>query len=278
MENHIKAILTAIISVSLCMIGACSQKGPPPPQPPVVINLNNARPPARQGEAKLKEGEKTGTAPYRQAAKPPAVVNPDLQQGVLPATGSNQPKQTITEKMDEASFLNTQVHEMALQLLKNFSGEPGPEGPVAVATFVDLNSLYRTSPFGRYIAEQLIGELQRAGFQVVEIRKTNSIMIKQKFGEYGLSRDIQEIARDSSARYVLTGTYIARGNYIMVNARLISNDNNMVASSCMKILRRDPLLDRMLWPSASPRVNPAIRVPIKELGSLGGEVRIMPES
>jgi len=274
MENHIKAILTAIsIIVSLCMIGACSQKVPPPPQPPVVINLNNAKPSVQQG--KPKKTEKTGTVSYLRAADASAAVNLDLQAESPATAGSSH--QMMTERMDEASFLNTQIHEMALQLLRNFSGEPGPEGPVAVATFVDLNSLYRTSPFGRYIAEQLIGELQRAGFRVVEIRKTNSIMIKQKFGEYGLSRDIQEIARDSSANYVLTGTYIARGNYIMVNARLISNDNNMVASSCMKILRRDPLLDKMLWPAASPRVNPVFRVPIKELGSLG-EVRIMPES
>ena len=176
--------------------------------------------------------------------------------------------------LDEASFLNMQIHEIAIQLLENFRDEAGPDGPVAVATFVDLDNLYKTSPFGRYIAEQLMGELQRAGFNVVEIRKADSIMVKPRYGEYGLSRDIQELARQSSARYVLAGTYVTKGRYILVNARLISNEDNMVASSGLKILRKDPFLKKLLWPSASPEMVPAVRVPVKELGSLS-EMKIM---
>jgi TolB-like protein len=179
--------------------------------------------------------------------------------------------------MDEASFFNLQIHEMALQLMKNFRAEPGPEGPIAVATFVDLNNLYRTSPFGRYLAEQLMGELQRAGFNVVEIRKTESIMIKKKFGEYGLSREVQEIAQESSASYILAGTYVTRGRFILVNARLISNQNNLVASSGLKILRRDPFLDKMLWPTATPESGQAVRIPVKELGHLS-DIKILSES
>ena len=113
-----------------------------------------------------------------------------------------------------------------------------------------------------------MGELQRAGFNVVEIRKADSIMVKPRFGEYGLSRDIQELARQSSARYILAGTYVTRGRYIMINARLVSNENNLVASSGLKILRKDPFLERLLWPSATPETVPAVRVPVKELGSL----------
>ncbi len=119
-----------------------------------------------------------------------------------------------------------------------------------------------------------MGELQRAGFSVVEIRKTESLMLKPRFGEYGLSRDIQEIARSSSASYVLAGTYITRGRFVLINARLVSNENNLIASSGLKILRRDPFIEKMLWPSASPVTTPPVRVPIKELGSLT-EMKIM---
>jgi len=273
----------AALATALCLTAACS-KEPPPPQPPVVINLNNP--------AALTQSQPPVPAPAPAAAQnaapaqTPAAGSSNMSS--LPSTaeahaqGRHAPEQEKTpcfdiENMDEASFFNMQIHEMALQLLKNFRSEPGPDGPVAVATFVDLNHLYRTTPFGRYLAEQLMGELQRAGFNVVEIRKTESIMIKQKFGEYGLSRDVQEIAQESSASYILAGTYVTRGRYILINARLISNENNLVTSSGLKILRRDPFLNKMLWPSASPGTGPAVRIPIKELGQLTN-VQILSES
>ena len=260
---------------SLCVIGVASilvgcAKSAPPPQPPVVINLNGG-----SGVT----ATPLDTAPQKGIGVSRASENISLQapssRPVTPAVPhytqeQPTPVQQNPEpvRLDEASFLNTQIHEIALQLLRNFRDDAGPNGPVAVATFVDLNNLYRTSPFGRYIAEQLMGELQRAGFNVVEIRKADSIMVKPRFGEYGLSRDIQELARQSSARYILAGTYVTRGHYIMINARLVSNENNLVASSGLKILRKDPFLERLLWPSATPETVPAVRVPVKELGSL----------
>ncbi|GEM_PF-2829627 len=167
--------------------------------------------------------------------------------------------------MDEASHLNLQIHDIATQILENFNGEIAAGYPIAVATFVDLNDLYRTCPYGRYVAEQLMGELQRAGFHVVELRRTDSIMIKEKYGEYGLSRQVREIARRSNANYVLVGTYVTRGGYLFTNARLISSADNMVVSSALKIMRRDHLIDRMLWPSSAPARNTGRvkRVPIK---------------
>ncbi len=259
------------LAAAACFAGACSKA--PPPQPPVVINLNNPAgitqntPPAQNTEqAGQEQAPPAKTAPPAKAA---AAYAPAIQDEPVP--------EMELEKMDEASFFNLQIHEMALQLMKNFRAEPGPEGPIAVATFVDLNNLYRTSPFGRYVAEQLMGELQRAGFNVVEIRKTESIMIKQKFGEYGLSREVQEIAQESSASYILAGTYVTRGRFILVNARLVSNQNNLVASSGLKILRRDPFLDKMLWPSATPDSGQAVRIPVKELGHLS-DIKILSES
>ena len=262
-------------------IGACS-KSPPPSQPPVVNNVNS-------GAATTSTANQAKSTPVQQAQNPAPTQQASVTPSVSTSTSTYQQCQFVQEpspsaalqtsnlqsaKLDEASFLNMQIHEIALQLLKNFRDGAGPNGPVAVATFVDLNNLYRTSPFGRYIAEQLMGELQRAGFNVVEIRKTDSIMVKPRYGEYGLSRDIQELARQSSARYILAGTYVTKGRYILINARLISNENNLVASSGLKILRKDPFLERMLWPSASPETVPAVRVPVKELGSLS-EMKIL---
>ncbi len=285
-------IIKTFIAITLTIgLGACS-KEPPPTQPPVVINLTNSSQVPNQISPQATQ-QSTQTQQDREMPRTFAnnmQTQPQYNaQQMAPTPSYQQPRGIITqaysrpqpsvpsfevEHLDEASFFNTQIHEMAMQLLKNFRGETGPDGPIVVTTFVDLNNLYRTSPFGRYIAEQLMGELQRAGFNVVEIRKTEALMIKPRFGEYGLSREIQEIARQSSARYVLAGTYVTRGRYILINARVISNENNLVASSGLKILRRDPFLEKMLWPTASPESVPAVRVPVKELGSLT-EVKIM---
>ncbi len=194
-----------------------------------------------------------------------------------PATVIVQQAPPPPETLDEASFLNMEIHDLAAQIMRNFRNSNGANGPVAVATFVDVNNLYRTSPFGRYLAEQLMGEMQRAGFSVIELRKTGSILIKEQFGEYAISRDIKEIAKTSPAGFILVGTYSTRDKYIMINARLVSSTTGMIASSGMKILRKDPLVSKMLWPSATPhRVQP-VKMPIKELGS-GSNVEFIPGS
>ncbi len=268
-------LVTSCLAGLAIGIGACS-KSPPPSQPPVVINVNSGTATA-SNEAQAKPAiQNPSPASVHQQAPATTTASPTYNhnQFVQAHTSGSEKQCFQPAELDEASFLNMQIHEIALQLLKNFRDGAGPNGPVAVATFVDLNNLYRTSPFGRYIAEQLMGELQRAGFNVVEIRKADSIMVKPKYGEYGLSRDIQELARQSSARYILTGTYVTKGRYILINARLVSNENNLVASSGLKILRKDPFLEKMLWPSASPGTVPAVRVPVKELGSLS-EMKIL---
>ncbi len=279
-----RTLLFGLAAGALAYLPACS-KNPPPSQPPVVINVNSGAATASASHAKEKpQSMAQDNQGQRQAYNAGGqITNAAAQPNVTSTLNTSEPtymqQAPVYEPrqpaiLDEASFLNTQIHEIAQQLLRNFRDESGPSGPVAVATFVDLNNLYRTSPFGRYIAEQLMGELQRAGFNVVEIRKADSIMVKPKYGEYGLSREIQELARQSSARYILAGTYVTKGRYILINARLISNENNLVASSGLKILRKDPFLERMLWPSASPATVPVVRVPVKELGSLS-EMKIL---
>ncbi len=200
-----------------------------------------------------------------------AAAEPSVYQGASP---SKEPSQNFESSSDNASELNASIHAIAVQIIENLQSDPGTEGVVGVATFVDLNNLYRTSPFGRYLAEQLMGELQRAGFHVVEVRKTDSLLIKEHFGEYSLSRQIEEIARQTSARMILLGTYLAKGNYIFVNARLVSSADSTVASSALQIMEKDSFMKKMLWPAAAPSTGHAVKVPIKAFGE-PTEVRII---
>lgn len=219
------------------------------------------------------------SSPVAPAAPAPGAVNASDISGTVPPAAVYQfpvpaERQVRVYRMDEASLLNTQIHDIASQLIENSRGGPDAEGIVGVATFVDLNNLYRTSPFGRYLAEQLMGELQRAGFRVVEVRKTESLLIKEHYGEYSMSREIEEIARQTSAHTILLGTYLVRGGYVFVNARLVTTGNSMVASSGMKIMRMSSFLKKMLWPAAAPQKSRAVRIPVKAFGE-PTEVRII---
>jgi TolB-like protein len=250
--------LLSITALAAGLLLACSPRKAPPP---VVVNITNAAPSdvSMEGDGAAGPGQEAVRGETVDRSDPSA-----KPEGVAAAV--NRTDETHYEKTDEASFLNVQVHDMAEQLIRNESQEDGPDSAVAVATFVDLNDLYRTSPFGRYLAEQLMGELQRAGYKVLEVRKTDSMMIEKRFGEYSMSRDIEEIARQCSAKHVLVGTYIVRGRYVLVNARMVSNEGNAVVSSAMKIFRRDSFLDSMLWPASAPARGPAVKMPLKGLG------------
>jgi TolB-like protein len=179
---------------------------------------------------------------------------------------SEWPVDTVaTMKLDEASFLNTGLHNIAVQLMKNYGQYEKPVEPIAVTTFVDLNYLYRTSPFGRFVSEQLMGELQRAGFNLMEIRKGNTIMTREHYGEYILSRDINELRKDININLVLVGTYVVKDKYVFVNARIVDSAN-VVHSSAMHIIRRDTLVDELLRPSVAPPVETGQKIAIKGFG------------
>ncbi len=249
---------------------------------PLIISAGCVKHPAGTGE----EHATSETGPCGETGAEYAAAAPE-QQSATSSTGhaaappvyetassSKAPAEDYSHGTDYASELNASIHDIAVQIIENLQSDPGTEGIIGVATFVDLNNLYRTSPFGRYLAEQLMGELQRAGFHVVEVRKTDSLLIKERFGEYSLSRQIQEIAKQTSARMILLGTYLAKGDYIFVNARLVSSANSTVASSALQIMEKDSFMKKMLWPAAAPQTGHAIKVPVKAFGE-PTEIRII---
>ena len=120
-----------------------------------------------------------------------------------------------------------------------------------VCTFVDLKKLYRTSSFGRYLAEQLMNEFQSRNYTVVELRKSSSVMIQEKKGEYGLSRDPDELGSSVDAGAMLTGTYTETDNNIIVNAKIIDNRTAKLLSSATMIFPRNQLSNRLLADSST---------------------------
>jgi len=149
-----------------------------------------------------------------------------------------------------------EVGGLAADLIANLAMPDPDEGDLAdgilVTSFVDLKRLYRTSSFGRYLGEQIMGEMQRHGYRVMEIRKSRQVMIADRFGEYGLSRDPGAINTEIAAGAMLTGTYTPAGASVVVNARIVDNRTGEVLASSTRVFSATPVLRAMLADAATP--------------------------
>ncbi|MDA8418664.1 MAG: FlgO family outer membrane protein [Desulfobacteraceae bacterium] len=158
----------------------------------------------------------------------------------------------------EAARFEASIRQMAGALFAHLGGDADPnQGDLAdgivVSSFVDLRQLTRTSSFGRYLAEQLMGEFQQRGYRVVEIRKSKDILIQERRGEYGLSRNPGEIKPEVAAQALVTGTYTVTEDSILVNAKVLDNRSAVLLSSATMVFPRTKLANLLLADSASAR-------------------------
>lgn len=170
-------------------------------------------------------------------------------------TKNSQPQ--IVVKKNEAKALQQQVKKMANELFSNLEDPDPVSGVLAdglfVCTFVDLKKLYRTSSFGRYLAEQLMSEFQRSEYTVIEMRKSQSVMVQEKRGEYGMSRDPSEISSSVTAGAMLTGTYMPTEEGIIVNAKIIDNRKATLLSSATIVFPRNKLSGKLVSDASSAK-------------------------
>ncbi len=165
------------------------------------------------------------------------------------------PKKEIQEHSipaEEANELKMRVRELCLQLIKNPVESIAEEYVVTVSSFVNLNNLYQISSLGRYIGEQLIGELQMAGVEVIDVRKTPGLMIHENQGEYALSRNMAELSYIHSAHATVVGTYTYSDGQILLNARLLRNTDGMVLSQANLVFELDPMTKGLLADESTP--------------------------
>ncbi len=152
----------------------------------------------------------------------------------------------------EAEELRARTRELVRQLLQNSPDGIAEEYVLTVNSFVNLNSLYKTSSLGRYLGEQMIGELQAAGVGVIDVRKSNSLMIRESFGEYGLSRDMNELRSNHGSQAMVVGTYTYANGQILLNARVLRNTDGMVISHANIAFALDSLTGQLLKDEATP--------------------------
>ncbi|MFO7761651.1 MAG: FlgO family outer membrane protein [Desulfobia sp.] len=184
----------------------------------------------------------------------------------------SQENKLLQEPSDK---LITDIKEIASVLCQNLEYPDPLTGDIAggllVATFVELDDLYFTSSFGRYLAEQLMTEFQQRRYNVVEIRKSRSILIRKQRGEFGISRDPSEIKREISADGLLSGTYTAGPEHVLVNARILDNRTGKLLAAATKRISRTAFIDSMLNRSFSSEIEAEGVMYMKELGKPGDD-------
>jgi len=191
---------------------------------------------------------------------------PSTVLGLQPPTAPETPPAITTH---EATGLAGSVSLMAQELANHLADDDPQAGEladgIAVCSFVELKKLTRTSSFGRYLAEQLMNEFQQRGYSVVEMRKSTSLMIQEKRGEYGLSRNPEDLNPSVTAGAILTGTYTLAGDSVLVTARIINNRNATMLASATLIFPRNQLVATLLADRASAQTGERDVVYMKRL-------------
>ena len=159
--------------------------------------------------------------------------------------------------VSEAAALHREIEGLADELFRNLADAEAENSDlgksILVCTFVELKKLTRTSSLGRYVAEQLMNEMQQRHYEVVEIRKSQAVMLQEKRGEFGLSRNPAEVSQSVAAGAMLTGTYTPSKDSIVINARIIDNRSAKLLSSATAIIPRNQLAEQLLADTASVR-------------------------
>lgn len=108
--------------------------------------------------------------------------------------------------------------------------------PIAVTSFVDLNSSFNNSDqFGRQLSESMVNELHKFGLLVLDYKTTDFIRVANQ-GDFILSKDFLELDGDLPIEYVLAGTFSQQGSDLIVNARLIGLKSKVVVATASEVI------------------------------------------
>lgn len=137
-------------------------------------------------------------------------------------------------------------------------------GPIAVATFVNVDDLHASSTFGRIYAEQIMSELSMQGFDVIELRHAEALQFLNASGEFALSRDVNMLKPHRELGGVVVGTYAVSPVRVYVNARLVDPGTSKVLTVGSVEMGKTKEIGKML--RGGTMKAGLERIPVKHLG------------
>ena len=130
------------------------------------------------------------------------------------------------EAAARSDFLNAN-YRAAEALVGQFRHRSG-NGPLIVATVVNIDSLEQSSTLGRLISEQVSARFSQSGFTVIEMKFRSNVYMKRTEGELLLTREINEVARSHKAQAVIVGTYGTSADSVFVNMKIVEPGTNTI--------------------------------------------------
>ena len=121
-----------------------------------------------------------------------------------------------------------------------------PGQAMIAASFVNIDDLEQSSSLGRIVSQQVASRFAEKGYPVVEMLLRHSVYIKQRGGEFLLSRQVRDISNEHDAQAVIVGTYAVGRRNVYVTARLIRSTDNRILASYDYALPRDPDVSYLL--------------------------------
>jgi TolB-like protein len=162
---------------------------------------------------------------------------------LLTGCASNEVQSRVSEQSVD---LVNEVSDITSALIKQAVKPINKEQPILATSFASIDNLQESSTFGRLVGDSIAGRMVDSGFNIVELRLRNSLYMQPRAGEFMLSRELRHVSVEHDAQAVLVGTYAVGGEYVYVNARLVSvMDSRVLASEDFRLpLNRD--IRRML--------------------------------
>ncbi len=142
---------------------------------------------------------------------------------------SNQHK--VTQSTIEDADLIARSHSAADMLIASAGNGLSTSQPILITSFADIDDLKSSSTFGRITGEQFGSQLSEKGYPVIEMKVRTSIFIKEKTGEFILSRELRKLSTLHDAQAILVGTYAVGKQSVYVTSKLIRTADNVIMSS-----------------------------------------------
>ncbi len=123
-------------------------------------------------------------------------------------------------------------YDLADSLEDNLKFAVSKDQSIIVSSFVNVDNLEESSPFGRMTAEYVASRLAQKGYSIIELKlRQDTLFVKKQKGEFLLSRDVKYISRENNAPLVVVGTYTGGYDKVYVSARIVRTEDNVIVSS-----------------------------------------------
>jgi len=122
-------------------------------------------------------------------------------------------------------------HRAADSLIRQAGVSINKGSPIVAASFANIDNLNNSSSFGRIVSQQLASRFTQNKYQVVEMLLREKIYIKEKSGEFLLSRALRNISAAHNAQAVIVGTYAVGAKNIYITAKIVRATDSVVLSS-----------------------------------------------